>query len=190
MVEYLGVESVIVVGHSYGGFVAFWMAHNYPNLVRRLVIVSSAICMKPSIYDPLLEEFESSDIKDFLVPIDARGLKISLNVDFYKFPWLPAFIYEDLWQVMERNREQKAQLADAIVIGSKNSQALPTINQDVLIVWGENDRFFRLEEAHALQRHIGEKGKLVVIKECGHVPPLEKPTELNQTMLQFLQSDN
>eukprot|EP00253_Pinus_taeda_P008842 PITA_08842 len=190
MLHCLGVESVIVVGHSYGGFVGFWMAHKYPDIVSRLVIVSSAICMTTSTYDSLLKEYDSEDIKDFLVPIDAKGLKMSLNVDFYKFPWLPGFIYEDLWQVMETNREQRLQLADAIVIGSSNLDALPKINQDVLIVWGEKDRFFRLEEAYALQRHIGEKGKLVVIKECGHVPPLEKPKELNQTILEFLQSDN
>jgi pimeloyl-ACP methyl ester carboxylesterase len=31
MLNILGVESIIVVGHSYGGFVAFWMAHKYPH---------------------------------------------------------------------------------------------------------------------------------------------------------------
>jgi pimeloyl-ACP methyl ester carboxylesterase len=190
MVEYLGVESVIVVGHSYGGFVAFWMAHKYPNFVRRLVIVSSAVCMTPSTNDSLLKEFESSDIKDLLLPNNARDLKISLSISFYKLPWIPAFIYEDLLQATERNRELKTQLADGIIIGSKNSQALPTVNQDVLIVWGEKDRIFRLEEAYALQRHIGEKAKLVVIKECGHALPLQKPTELKQTILKFLQLDN
>lgn len=165
MVEYLGVENVIVVGHSYGGFVAFWMAHNYPNVVRRLVIVSSAICMTPSTNDPLLKELGTSDIKELLLPNNARDLKIAFSFTFYKIPWLPAFIYEDLlqveyskclyadfsarifhrnilkdylnsldfylnsWKAGEQNREQKVQLADGIVVGSKNSQAMPTINQ-------------------------------------------------------------
>jgi len=186
MLDSLGVESVIVVGHSYGGFVAFWMAHKYPNLVRRLVIVSSAICMTPSTNDPLLKEFGTSDVKDFLLPNNARDLKVAFSITFYKLPWLPAFIYEDLLQAGEQNREQKVQLADGIVVGSKNSQAMPTINQDVLIIWGEKDRIFRLEEAYVLQKHIGEKAQVVVIKECGHVLPLEKPSELNKTMLEFL----
>eukprot|EP00253_Pinus_taeda_P025901 PITA_25901 len=159
MVEYIGVESVIAVGHSYGGFVAFWMAHKYPNIVRGMVIVDSAICMTPLTNGPLLEELGFSDIKDFLIPNSAKGLKTILNVSFYKMPWLPGFLYEDLWQ-------------------------------DVLIVWGEKDRVFTLEEAYVVQRHIGEKAKLVVIKDCGHVLPLEKPTELNQTILKFLRSDN
>jgi len=190
MLQHLGVESVIVVGHSYGGFVAFWMAHKYPNLVRRLVIVSSGICMAPSTNDPLLEEFGSSDIEDLLIPKNVRDLKKVANFCFYRMPWLPSFIYKDLLQTVERNREQKAELLHATVIGSKSLQALPSVNQDVLIVWGHKDRIFRLEQAYVLQRHIGEKGKLVVIKECGHVLPLEKPSQLNQHLLEFLQLEN
>jgi pimeloyl-ACP methyl ester carboxylesterase len=106
MVEYLGVESVIVVGHSYGGFVAFWMAHKYPNVVRRLVIVSSAICMTPSTNDPLLKELGSSDIKDVLLPNNAGRFKKSMNITFYKMPWLPMtycrYIYNKLlWLIKE-----------------------------------------------------------------------------------------
>jgi pimeloyl-ACP methyl ester carboxylesterase len=99
MVEYLGVESVIVVGHSYGGFVAFWMAHKYPNVVRRLVIVSSAICMTPSTNNTLLKELGSSDIKDVLLPNNSGDLRKAMNITFYKMPWLPTCIYEDFLQV-------------------------------------------------------------------------------------------
>nr|ABK27126.1 unknown [Picea sitchensis] len=189
MVEYLGVESVIVVGHSYGGFVAFWMAHNYPNVVRRLVIVSSAICMTPSTNNTLLKKMGSSDIKDVLLPNNSGDIRKAMNITFYKKSWLPTCIYEDFLQTMGGNREKKAELLDAIVIGSENSNLLPTVNQDVLIVWGEKDRTFGLEQAFLLQRHIGEKAQLAVIKECGHVPQLEKPTELNETLLNFLLLD-
>jgi len=190
MVEFLGVENVIVVGHSYGGFIAFWMAHKYPNLVQRLIIISSGICITPSTSDRLLRELDFSDIKEVLLPNSAKGLKTTMNICFYKMPWILAFVCEVMWQTMQRNTEQKAQLLDGIVIGSKNLQALPKINQDVLIVWGEKDKIFWLEEAWVLQRHIGQKANLVVIKNCGHALPLEKPTELNQSILEFLQPDN
>lgn len=186
MLHCLGVESVIVVGHSYGGFVAFWMAHKYPSLVRRLVIVSSAICMTPATNDPLLKAFGSSNIKDFLLPNDAGELKRAMNLTFYKMPWIPGILYKDLLQTMGGNKEQRAELSDAVVIGTKESQPLPRVNQEVLLVWGEKDLIFPLEEAYFLQRHIGEKAKVVVINECGHVPSLEKPTELNEIMLKFL----
>lgn len=186
MLHCLGVESVIVIGHSYGGFVAFWMAHKYPSLVRRLVIVSSAICMTPATNDPLLKAFGSSNIKDFLLPNDAGELKRAMNLTFCKMPWIPGFLYKDLLQTMGGNKEQRAELSDAVVIGTKESQPLPRVNQEVLLVWGEKDLIFPLEEAYFLQRHIGEKAKVVVINECGHVPSLEKPTELNEIMLKFL----
>jgi len=191
MLDCLGVESVIVVGHSYGGFVAFWMAHKYPNLVRRLVIVSSAICMMPSTNDPLLKAFGSSNIKDFLLPNDAGDLKRAMNLTFYQMPlpWIPGFLYKDMFQTMGGNKEQRAELLDALVIGTKKSRPLPTVNQDVLLIWGEKDLIFPLEEAYLLQRHIGEKAKVVVINECGHVPSFEKSTELNEALLKFLSVD-
>ena len=136
---------LIVVGHSYGGFVAFWMAHNYPNVVRRLVIINSAICMMPSANDTLLKELGFFDIKDVLLPINSKDLRKAMSITFYKKPWLPNCIYEDFIQTMGRNREQRAELLDAIVIGSKNLKSLPTVKQDVLIVWGEKDRTFTLE---------------------------------------------
>jgi len=63
------------------------------------------------------------------------------------------------------------------------------IYQDVLLIWGEKDLIFPLEEAYLLQRHIGEKAKVVVINECGHVPSFEKSTELNEALLKFLSVD-
>jgi len=117
--------------------------------------------MTPSTFDPFLIELGH---KDVLLPNNATDLKKAINIILYKkMPSFPAFIYKALLQTIGGNKEKKAQLLDAMVIGSNNSQPLPAVNQDVLIVWGMKDRFFRLEEAHLLQRHIGEKVKIVVI---------------------------
>eukprot|EP01018_Ginkgo_biloba_P035067 Gb_34135 [translate_table: standard] len=182
MLDSLGVEAVTVVGHSYGGFVAFWMAHKYPN---RLVIVSCALCMTPATNDPLLKEFGASDIKEVLLPTNVNDFKKGFRFVIYKMPWLPTCIYEDFMETMGRNRDLRAELLDGIVIGSNNSPPLPVINQDVLIVWGERDGIFRLEEAYLLQKYFGERATMVVLKECGHVPSLEKPNEFNEALLNF-----
>uniref|UniRef100_A0A0C9QSC4 TSA: Wollemia nobilis Ref_Wollemi_Transcript_12021_1173 transcribed RNA sequence n=1 Tax=Wollemia nobilis TaxID=56998 RepID=A0A0C9QSC4_9CONI len=185
MLDSLQVKSVVAVGHSYGGFVAFWMAHLYPELVCRLVIVSSGICT-PSSNDELLKEFGASDVKEVLLPTTVQDIKRGMHLTIHNMPWLPDFIYKDFMETTGGNRDQKAQLVDAIVIGSKNSQPLPLLTQNVLIVWGMNDRIFKLEEAYTLQRHLGEKATLAVIEECGHVPSLEKSGELNRLLLNFL----
>lgn len=80
-VEFIGIESVIMVGHSDGGFIALWVAHKYLNVVNFLPIVSYAIFSISSIYNSLLKEYEFGNIIGFLFPIDAKGLKMSLNVN-------------------------------------------------------------------------------------------------------------
>lgn len=186
MLDILEVKSVVAVGHSYGGFVAFWMAHRYPHLVSRVAIVSSGVCMTPSSNDALLREFGASDIKEILLPTTVEDFKRALDLTFYKMPRLPDFIYKDFMETAGGKREQRAELVDGMVIGSKNSQPLPLLNQEVLIIWGKNDKIFEIELAYRLQRHIGEKAKVVVMEECGHVPSMEKAGELNEALLEFL----
>ena len=54
-----------------------------------------------------------------------------------------------------------------------------------LIVWGENEKRPTWEEGRRLNREI-EESTLVLIKECGHMVPEEKPEELARMILEFL----
>ena len=58
--------------------------------------------------------------------------------------------------------------------------SLPT-----LLVWGENDNItpvVHMQEAQALLNPINS----AVVRECGHMAPLERPDELSQLFVQFL----
>jgi 3-oxoadipate enol-lactonase len=59
------------------------------------------------------------------------------------------------------------------------------IKAPTLIIVGEKDILIPLQYSKILNEKI-EGSKLVVIKECGHVPPLEKPEEFNKIVLDFL----
>lgn len=51
------VEKVIVLGLSYGGFVAYSMASEFPEFVERVVICCAGVCL------------EEKDLKDGLFPV-------------------------------------------------------------------------------------------------------------------------
>jgi pimeloyl-ACP methyl ester carboxylesterase len=53
-----------------------------------------------------------------------------------------------------------------------------------LLIWGDTDRMFPLEHAHAFQKAI-PGAKLVVIPKCGHVPQIEKPDEFVAALEDF-----
>jgi 4,5:9,10-diseco-3-hydroxy-5,9,17-trioxoandrosta-1(10),2-diene-4-oate hydrolase len=56
----------------------------------------------------------------------------------------------------------------------------------VLLVWGEWDRVFPLDEYGKPLKEILPRAKLVVIKQAGHGAYLDRPDEFNELLLDFL----
>ncbi len=48
LIEHLGEKKVHIGGHSFGGYLAFYMAANYPHVVEKLVILDAAKAMNPN----------------------------------------------------------------------------------------------------------------------------------------------
>ena len=48
LISHLGEKKVYLGGHSYGGYLAFYIAANYPHVVNRLVILDAAKSMNPN----------------------------------------------------------------------------------------------------------------------------------------------
>ena len=99
----IGAEGakIFVCGHSYGGFVAYRLAHLYgPSYVHKVIIVSSGIMMDHRSNDPLLRASGYGTIHELLVPDSPTHLKTSLKFSLnYLPPFLPNFIFKDMFQV-------------------------------------------------------------------------------------------
>ena len=63
---------------------------------------------------------------------------------------------------------------------------LPHVKSHVLVIHGERDNVFELEQALTMKRHL-EKADLRIIRNCGHLPNEENPEEFNREALSFLQ---
>jgi pimeloyl-ACP methyl ester carboxylesterase len=94
-----GVEKCTLVGLSYGGMVGFKMAEMYPNLVDSMVITCSVMALTKSISRAGLQRIGFSSWAEYLIPETVKGVKTLLDVAFYKLPWMPNFIYQDILEV-------------------------------------------------------------------------------------------
>jgi abhydrolase domain-containing protein 6 len=56
------------------------------------------------------------------------------------------------------------------------------IRKPVHIYWGDRDRLLPLDFANEVKQHF-ESGKVHTIKNCGHLPMIEKPEELSKLLL-------
>ncbi|WVZ64208.1 hypothetical protein U9M48_013768 [Paspalum notatum var. saurae] len=185
----LGVERCAVVGFSYGGFVAFRMAEAHPGLVVSVVATGSIVNMTRSTRDAMLRRLGAVSLAGFLLPDDVAGLRSLFAAGTNRKWWFPERVLQDYLSLMIYNRKERAQLLEALV-SSKEQEvvAAPSFQQDILLLWGENDSIFLVEVAKSLKKQLGEKAKLRSIGRAGHLVMLERPWVFNRYLREFLEA--
>ncbi|XP_008791309.2 monoacylglycerol lipase ABHD6 isoform X2 [Phoenix dactylifera] len=79
---------------------------------------------------------------------------------------------------------------DFMVSGGYNvSSQIKQIKQKSLIIWGEDDQIISSTNALRLQKEL-QNSVLHRIPECGHIPHVEKPMSVAESILEFLQGDH
>ncbi|KAJ8433767.1 hypothetical protein Cgig2_025930 [Carnegiea gigantea] len=177
-----------VAGLSYGGFVAYSMAAQFPAVVDRVVIGSAAVCMEERDIVEGRFNVPSLDVAaDILLPQTPEKLKELMNMTLIKPPkFLPnCFLYDFIQAMCTEYREERKELILAIPKDRKITE-IPKIPQPTLIIWGDKDKVFPLEFAHRLKSHLGDNAQLVVIKNAGHAFNVEKPREFYRYLKAFL----
>ena len=78
--------------------------------------------------------------------------------------------------------------ADNSLVAIKNwngVDGLKDIKNETLIVWGDQDKSYNLEQTQILENNIGDS-KLIIFKNWAHNVHLEQPNQFNKTIKDFL----
>ncbi|CAI9777951.1 unnamed protein product [Fraxinus pennsylvanica] len=181
-------KKMIVVGLSYGGFVAYSMAAQFKDCVEKVVIMCAGVCLEEKdLKTGLFPVMDVEDAAKILLPQTAEKMRELVAYVFVKPPkGIPSCLLNDFIDEMcMQYIEEKKELLRAIPKDRKLSD-LPKITQPTLIIWGDQDRIFPLELAYRLKRHLGENAELVVIKNTGHAFIHEKSKECHKHLKHFL----
>lgn len=188
LMNHLGVSRFHLGGISYGGFVAYRLAHLYPEVVEKVVIICSGVCMMPQDRHEVFQTNDWRTVAEVLLPQSPDKLMALLKISMHRPPrMIPSFILQDIINTMYTDqREQRIELLQQLVLGKEGAPPLPVLIQETLIIWGEHDRVFPLELGHRLKRHLGDRAELIVLKDAGHAAQLENPYEFNNVIKTFL----
>ncbi|XP_049376786.1 uncharacterized protein LOC125841665 isoform X1 [Solanum stenotomum] len=189
LLEKLSIEKCSIIGTSYGGFVAYHMAKMLPGRVEKVIIASSAVNIKKIDNDGLLKRANVEKIEDLMLPATVTQLRVSITASTNRsLPYLPDFFLNDfINKLYLENRKEKLELLNGLSLGRDDTiDNITPLQQEVLIVWGENDQIFLLEKATELKELLGEKVRLEVIKNASHVPQLEHGAKFNKIVNDFL----
>jgi 2-hydroxy-6-oxonona-2,4-dienedioate hydrolase len=177
LLDALGIERACWVGNSQGGQSAMVAAINYPDRVQKFVMGGSHIgtggdrylmANRPSegsratqqaIADP-----SRDNIRRYLrVHIDDESLVTDELVDYihHAHTWSPEFL--------EARRQ-------SVSLPHDYTPDLAGIKAPVLLLHGRYDRMVAFEVSIAILNHI-EDSRVVLLNNCGHWAPFEKPAE-------------
>jgi pimeloyl-ACP methyl ester carboxylesterase len=188
----LGIGSALVVGSSYGGAVAAMLTLDYPERVSRLVLVD-AVCNDEALNNPLVPlvrmPFLGELLGAFLVDSKAfvrsrmrtsmaRGnhhLITEARVNGVHRPLHAADGHNSMLHSVRNWNAQRIE-HDAHLIA-----------QPVLLVWGEEDIVIPPHNGRNLHRLIPDS-RLVMFKNCGHVPHEECSADFVKVVSEFCQT--
>ncbi|KAE9591844.1 putative epoxide hydrolase, alpha/Beta hydrolase [Lupinus albus] len=183
-----GVHRMSLVGTSYGGFVGYSMAAQFPQAVDRLVLCCAGVCFEENdMEDGLFAVSNVDEAFSILLPQTPDKLRELVKLTHWRPTMhVPSYFLEDFIQVMCSSYiKEKKELVEAILQDRQLSN-LPKITHPTLIVWGEHDRIFPLELGYRLKGYIGESAEIAVIKNAGHGVILEEPKEFARHLKSFL----
>ncbi|MFI0730825.1 alpha/beta fold hydrolase [Streptomyces sp. NPDC021225] len=178
VLDRLGVEHSVVVGHSSGGVVATALAEQRPDLVTALALVNTG---------PSLDAFiapESAAIGPSQWPPSDEQLRRLASTGFsragYQFPEelldeVRAMTSHTFTTTMRATRSYLEQLA--------LPDRLAVLGKPLLVIFGEDDRRWRSSSAADYRAVPGAKVEL--LPGLGHSPLLEDPPRTATPLLAF-----
>lgn len=188
LMKRLGIEKAVLVGSSYGGAVAATVALDHLELVEKLVLVGAVTNNRPTRY-MLMRLFGSPIIGDILSPFvvgSRRLLRLRMKRVYDRHEWVL-----DERRVQARHLPLRTAGTHRAIIrtvrrwdAERVSRDAHLVTQPSLILWGDNDREVPLSDGKRLQEEIPE-ARLIVFRECGHLPHEEYPEEFTTVVAEF-----
>ncbi|HMO79827.1 MAG TPA: alpha/beta hydrolase [Pyrinomonadaceae bacterium] len=185
----LGIGKAVVVGSSYGGAVAATLALDYPARVEKLVLVN-AVINDDAKKHPILRLASIPGVGEIITPllVDSRAF-LRLRMHGTLAPANHHMITGE--RISSIQRPLKAADAHNSVLATSRNWHAKRIEQDAhlivqptLLIWGEEDKVIPLENGLKLYNSV-LKSRLIVFKDCGHVPQEEKSETFAELVAEF-----
>ncbi|MHB8577138.1 MAG: alpha/beta fold hydrolase [Dehalococcoidia bacterium] len=198
LIRHLGEDEAIIVGHDWGGGVAWSFAIEHPRMTRRLIVLN---CPHPAAMERGLRTW--------------RQLLRSWYIFFFQLPYLPEFLirarnFAALERAFRDTVIRKDTFSDDDIRAYKEAMAqpgalhsainwyramvrsswrglgpTPAITAPTLVVWGEADTALGKELTYGMERWVNDL-TLKYVPKTSHWVQQEQPELVNGHMLDFL----
>ncbi|MGB8215185.1 MAG: alpha/beta hydrolase [Anaerolineales bacterium] len=173
-VDFLGFSRAVFFGHAMGGAIALSLAHNYPDRVGGIGLISTG----PSLPIP-------SSIIENAANQSTLSLAIKSLQELSFGPQSPASLKELVCKRLAETRQTL--LLDDLLACDRFSMVgcLKTIRTPTLVICGTQDKLTPLQFSQTLSSHI-PGAALQTVEGAGHMLILEQPPRLAKLISVFL----
>jgi len=208
LLDSLGVQKAVVVGHSTGGMLAVRFALMYPERVTQLVLedpigledyrVNIPPQTDDTLYHAELANTDAAKIRAFYAHYFATPhpdisdalaevqIRVTLSSEFARWARASALAYQMIYQQPVRYEYRLLQPPVLLIVGEKD-HTVPLASYATPEARANMGNFPEL--ARAAEKDIPH-ASLVVVPDCGHIPHIEKPGEFQQALMSFLHGNN
>ena len=177
LVQQLGLQQYVLMGHSLGGWIAAEMAAMCHQDLKGLVLIN-AVGIKP----------EKGEIAEMLmVSAETRLKRVFYDTSqVANYEWYSRELTPDEANLGHSNMEMLSRLGWKPYFHNPNLPFyLTKVRTPSLIVWGKEDAFVPLECGELYQKAL-PNATLNSIDRCGHRPQIERPQEFQTVVGEFL----
>lgn len=176
MIEKLGIDNPVLLGHSFGGRVSILLSSRRP--VNKVILVDAA-GVKPRHSLRWYFKVYSYKLAKKLYPLVFGKKKAQEKIDRARAK-RGSSDYNNATPMM------RAILSKCV--NEDLCSVMPAIKAPVLLVWGENDTATPLSDAKKMEKLIPDAG-LVSFPGCGHYSFLENPMGFKAVIRSFLKKE-
>ncbi len=199
LIKGLERDKAIIVGHDWGGALAWAFAARYPQMTERLIVLNAP---HPAAFARELRTW--------------RQLRKSWYMFFFQLPWLPEYVLGRnhaavIGRMLYASAVQKSAFPPDVIERYRDAMSKPgaltasinyyrtlfrrmrslragagaIIDVPALLIWGKQDIALGIELTHGLEQWVPNI-QIKRIPDSGHWVQQEKPDEVNTLMLEFL----
>lgn len=181
LLDAVGVQAAILVGHSMGSLAVLECAARYPQRVLRLALLGTAFPMR--VAPDLLQKTEDNE------PAARDMINMWSHAAYAHYPGSPGPGFWVPGMNLRLMQRQKPGVLHADFAACNNYQAgleaAAKVRCPTLLLLGRHDRMTPARAAQDITKTI-PGAKVVTLNDCGHNLMAEKPDEVLDTLLEFL----
>jgi 3-oxoadipate enol-lactonase len=177
LIESLGDEPVVLVGHSMGGMIAQETYARHPRLVKAL-----ALCFTSPAFAGGSSEFTKQFIAARIAPLDEGKSMAEIAAQLIPTMGSNSKLAEQLMAGVPPETYRKAV---RLLTTFDRRKELAGIKVPTLLIAGSEDKTAPPSVMERMAQKI-PGAEYALIPDCGHLGPMDRPEEFNAALLAFL----